>query len=82
MELSAIITGAIAVLGTVFGAFWKKAKGTLGKVFKLSSETLQLIEKLESALEDDKITKKEIEEIKKEAQDVKLAWKALTEKKK
>lgn len=74
--ISVILTGI-----TVFaGGFWLKAKGKISKFVKLFFEVYEVISKFESALSDDKITKDEIEALKKEAADVKAAFKDLVSK--
>lgn len=74
--ISVILTGV-----TVFaGGFWLKAKGKLSKVVKLGMEVMEVVTKFEAALSDNKITKEEIEDLKKEAADVKAAFKDLVSK--
>ena len=80
LELTGILTVVLAIISTVAGSFWAKIKGKFGKAIILGKELIQASEALESALEDDKLTKKEIENLKKEFNDVKIAFKDLTKK--
>jgi len=82
MEFDAgtIIAVIFAAFTTIFGGFWLKSKKKIGKVFLLIKEAYEVAQAATDALEDDKITKEEIERIKKEAADVKVAFKALFEK--
>jgi hypothetical protein len=80
LDLSTLITIVLGLIGTFAGGFWLKAKGKLKQVVVLGSEAFDVIEVLEKALQDDKIDKKEIEALKKEAKEVRDAWKKLTAK--
>lgn len=77
LDLGTIISIAFAGLTTLFGGVWLKTKGKIKQVLSLVKEIYEAAEKLENALSDDKLTKKEIEEIKKEFTDVKDEFKAL-----
>lgn len=81
LELSTVVTIILGLVTTFAGGFWLKAKGKIGEVISLGREAFDLLTKLESALEDDKITKAEITDLKKEASEVKKAWIKLIEKK-
>lgn len=80
MELETILTIVSAVLG-VFGivaaGLWAKAKGKINAVKNLAKEAVDLVQVAVGALDDDKITSEEVASIKKEATEVKAAWKAL-----
>lgn len=80
LDFGTIITVVIALLGTFAGGFWLKAKGKISKIVKLGSEAIEVATTLNKALEDDKISKEEIEQLKKESNDVKVAWKDLISK--
>lgn len=80
LELTTIITIVLGLIGTFAGGFWLKAKGKLKAVVQLGIAAVDVIEVLEKALEDNKIDKKEIQALKKEAKEVKDAWKVLTAK--
>lgn len=80
MELEMILTVVSAILGVVAmvaGGFWLKAKGKLNAVKNLAKEAVDLVQVAVGTLDDDKITKEEVESIKKEASEVKAAWHAL-----
>jgi len=80
MELETILTIVSAILGVialVAGTFWAKAKGKLGAVANLIKQAYEVVNKVFVILEDNTISKQEVEELKKEAQDVKDALKVL-----
>ncbi len=80
MELETILTIISAILGViamVAGGFWAKAKGKVGAIKNLSKEVFELVSTAVNAIEDDKITKDEVNAIKKEAEEVKAAFHAL-----
>lgn len=80
LDLGTIITVVIAAITMFAGGKWVLAKGKLKKIVNLMKEVFDVAKKLEAALEDDKITKTEVEGIKKELAEVKGAWKALVDK--
>ncbi len=83
MELELILTlvsVGLGVLATVAGVFWGKAKGKLKAVANLSKEIFDLVKTATDALDDNKIDKAEVDAIKKEAIEVKAAWKVLVGK--
>ena len=75
-----IVSVVLAAVSLFAGGFWLKAKGKLSKLVTLGTEAVDVVQALSKALEDDKITKAEIEDLKKESADVKAAWKALVSK--
>ena len=80
MELQTIliiISALLTVLATVFGGGLKKAKDKLKALVTLFKEIWELVGKLSAALEDNTVTPEEVTELRKEANDVKLAFKAL-----
>lgn len=81
MDLGTVLTVLLAGITTFIGVFWKKAKVKIGQLVSLGKELYQAGDVFEKALQDDKITKDEIESIKKEFQDVKDKFKALINKK-
>jgi hypothetical protein len=81
LDLPGILAIVFGVMTTVFGGFFAKIRPKLKKFVSLLREVMQLVDKMESALEDDKLTKQEIQAIKSEALDVRRAWKALVKKK-
>ena len=80
LDLSGIITIVLTLVTTFAGGLWLKAKGKLSKVVKLGKEAIDVASAIDDALEDDKLTKDEIKNLKKEFGDVKKAWKDLTGK--
>ena len=77
MELETIITLVISVLGLFAGGFWMQGKGKLKKIYNLVSELLDVIDELNTALADDKLSKKELENIKIQFNELKGAFKEL-----
>lgn len=77
LDIATIIGAVVSVIAVVLGGLWTKGKGKLNKVKNLAVETVEVISKLDEALADNKVTKEEVEQLKKEAADVKIAWKAL-----
>ena len=80
LDVGTIITLVISLAATFAAGAWAIAKGKLKKVVSLGREVVDIAATLEKALSDDKITKEEVQEIKKEFADVKAAWKALITK--
>jgi divalent metal cation (Fe/Co/Zn/Cd) transporter len=83
MELETVLTIVSAILGVVAmvaGGFWLKAKGKIGLIANLVKQAYEVVNKVFLILEDNTISKQELEELKKEAQDVKDALKALVGK--
>ena len=80
MDLNTILIVVSAILGivaTVWGVGFQKIKGKLKAVAVLVKEAYEVVAKVAEILEDDKISPDEIEELKKEAADVKAAFFAL-----
>lgn len=77
LDVWTIVSAVLVVISGLFAAFWKKGKDKILKAAKLGKEVLDVVDAATTALEDDKITKEEVELIKKEASEVKVAWKAL-----
>ena len=80
LDLSTIITLILGGVGTFASGFWLVAKNKLKKMASLGKETYELINKIDSVIVDDKVTKEELIQVKKEAKDVQVAWKALITK--
>lgn len=72
-----IIFGAIATFG---GAFWLKSKGKLKQVATLAFDVYELLNEVEKALGDDKLSKEEIVEIKSMIKKIKADFKLLINK--
>ena len=77
MEWSTILTIALGLISTFLTGFWATSKGKIKAFINLGKDVFDVAEKFESAIEDEKITKQEIEEIKKELAEVKESWKVL-----
>ncbi len=77
MDVGTIISLVLGVVTVVFGGFWLKAKGKLGQIKNLVKEASDVITVSVGALDDDKLSAEEIAAIKKEAQEVVAAFKAL-----
>ena len=80
LDIGTIITLVITAIATFAGGAWAIVKGKLKKVVALIKEAYDLVAAFESALQDDKVDKKEIEGIKKEFAELKGALKALVSK--
>lgn len=74
LTIISVVLGAIAALA---GGFWLKAKGKLSQVRSLAKESYDLVNVAVSALDDNTLSKEEVAAIKKEAEEVKVAWKVL-----
>ena len=72
-----IVSGALAVLGTVFATAFVKIKKKIGLFVTLARKTVDLLETVTEAIGDNTVTKEEIAAIKIEISEVKAAWKAL-----
>ncbi len=77
MDVGTVISLVLGVVTVVFGGFWLKAKGKLGQIKNLVKEASDVITVSVGALDDDKLSAEEIAAIKKEAQEVVAAFKAL-----
>ena len=75
-----IISGILAVLGTVFATAFVKIKKKVGQIVTLARKTVDLLETVTNAIGDNTVTKEEIAEIKVAIAEVKGAWKALWNK--
>jgi predicted metal-binding transcription factor (methanogenesis marker protein 9) len=74
VTIISIVLGAVAALA---GGFWLKAKGKLSQAANLVKQAYEVVAKVNEILEDNAITKDEVAELKKEAQDVRDAFKVL-----
>lgn len=76
-----IATTLLGLLSMALGTKWTTIKSKFKETVKEGSDVIMasvdMIQKLEAALEDDKITPTEIEMIKKEAEEVSVEWKEL-----
>ncbi len=77
LDIWTIVSAGLGLIAAVAGGFWAKGKSKIAKIGKLAKETTDVITKLGAALEDNKITKEEVAQLKVELAEVKVAWKAL-----
>lgn len=76
-DWTAIVTIVLGLIATIAGTFWLKAKGKLAQIVKLGREAVEAAEYFEKMLSDNKVEKSEVEQAKKELNDVRTAFKAL-----
>lgn len=69
-----IVSAVLGLVALIAGGFWLKAKGKIGQISALIREAYEVVQKLHLALEDNKVTKEEVDGLKKELADVKLAF--------
>ena len=72
-----LVSVGLGLIATVAGGFWLKAKGKLSDIKTLAKETADLVTVAVNAIDDNKITPEEVAQIKKEAVEVKAAWRKL-----
>ena len=70
-QLVSVIIGGIAIVAS---GFWLKAKGKLKQITNLVKEAYDVVATIDEVLADDKIDKAEVEELKKELGEVKVAF--------
>lgn len=80
LDWTVVVSSILGLISVVFGAFWAKVQGKLGKVVVLGKEFVDVVEVFEEAMKDDSLTKEEVEAIKKEFEEAKAAFKSLIEK--
>ena len=81
MDVWTIVSVVVAAIAALFGVQWGIVKGKISQVASLVRETLELINALLKALEDDKVSSEEVALLKSKANDVKVAFKVLLGKK-
>jgi len=77
MDWTVIVSALLGLAAVVASGFFLKAKGKLKQVVALGKEAMDVAIVAVDALEDNAIDKAEVEAIKKEALELKGAWKAL-----
>ncbi|GAG04703.1 unnamed protein product [marine sediment metagenome] len=77
MDWTVIVSAVLGILAVVASGVFLKAKGKLRQVVTLGKEAVDVAIVAVDALEDNAIDKSEVEAIKKEALELKEAWKAL-----
>ena len=80
LDLGTILTIVLGGIATFAGGFWLKGKGKLKEIANLVLEVYELLSEIERALDDDKVSKQEIEAIKQRIADVKEAFKKIITK--
>ena len=83
METSTILTlisVGLGLVATVATVFWGKARGKLKQVVDLFKQVYELVDAVFNMIEDNAIDQAELDTLKKEAADVKDAFKALVGK--
>jgi Tfp pilus assembly protein PilO len=74
LDLWTIISAVLGLVAVVAGGFWLKAKNKISQVSALIKEAYEVAAALSAALEDNKVTAVEVEQLKKELKDVKDAF--------
>ena len=80
METSTVLTlvsVGLGLIATVAGLFWGKARNKLSQVVDLFKQVYELVDAVFKMIDDNTITQPELDTLKKEASDVKVAFKAL-----
>ncbi len=75
-----IISGALAVLTTIFGATVSKIKNKLKQIANVFKEALDVVFVLTDALEDNNVNPEEVAALKLAISELRGAWKALWNK--
>ncbi len=75
-----IVSIVLLVAGTVFATAYTLVKKKARQVYNLGKEALDVAKAAIDALEDNKSTPEEVAKIKKEAQEVAVAWRLLKAK--
>jgi len=76
-DLATIVTIVLGLVAAVASGFWLKAKGKFRQLKTLVKEGYDVVQASIDALDDDALTAEEIAGIKKEAQELVAAFKAL-----
>ncbi len=76
-DFATIATILLGLVATIASGFWLKAKGKFGQLKTLVKEGYDVVQASIDALDDDALTAEEIAGIKKEAQELVAAFKAL-----
>ena len=77
LDIWTIVSTVLGVVAVVFGGIWAQAKGKLAEAKTLLSEGVDVLEAVTTALGDNKLSKEEVEAIKKEGLEFVGAWKKL-----
>jgi Tfp pilus assembly protein PilO len=74
MDVWTIVSAVIALVAAVAGGFWLKAKGKISQAGALIKESYEVVAALSAALEDNKVDKAEVDALRKELAEVKVAF--------
>ena len=77
LDVWTIVSVVLGVLASIFGIFWGKAKGLIGKITTAGKELMDVGTALTESLADDKITPEEVANIKQQWAEAKAALKAI-----
>lgn len=77
LDIWTIVSAVLGLVAVVAGGFWLKAKGKIAQAATLFKEAYEVVAKVYEVLEDDKVDKTEVAELKKEVGDVGAAFKSL-----
>jgi len=80
VDIGTIITLVLGLIATFASTFWVLSKGKIGLIATAAKELADVGSALSRALEDDKITKEEIQDIKTQWLEAKTALKAIVGK--
>lgn len=81
MDVWTIVSAVLALVAAVAGGFWLKAKGKISQAGSLLKESYDVVASLSAALEDNKVDKAEVDELRRELSEVKDAFFTLIGKK-
>ena len=73
-DLWTIVSAVLGLVAVVAGGFWLKAKGKIALAADLIKQSYEVVQALHTALEDNKVDKAEVDNLKKELADVKAAF--------
>ena len=73
-DLWTIVSAVLGLVAVVAGGFWLKSKGKIALAADLIKQAYEVVQALHLALEDNKVDKAEIDNLKKELADVKGAF--------
>lgn len=80
LNIWTIVSGALAVLATIFGAAFAKVKSKLKDIINFGKESLDVLFVGSEALEDNAVDATEVAKLKKEIGEAKTAWKKIWNK--
>lgn len=72
-----LVSVGLGLIATIAGVFWGKARGKLKQVVNLFKQVYELVDAVFKMIEDNTITQPELDILKKEAADVRVAFKEL-----